>query len=998
MIHQVLLRRAVQDRDPVLRDFVDALAPAILTHLAAIPALGGSGRPCALADPSLPEGLEPIPQEARAYFAERHDQSMVTHILNGVFAGMRIAEKLPRTKALSDVEKRLWLLAFVAHDYTKVYGVRVQASDLDTIRRLITCLGEKLGFVAFMPDWKDYLDDIVFLAQNTQTVEGANLSLRDYAAKTHPRRLEVLRLLSSYADVLVHVTSPADVAVRGTDGRDRASNLREKLDILFGAGQAPRLAYHRLTEVRGLISNLINNVTMEALEDQGCEPYLFFPNGVVYLVAPDRRVRVDRAVLADRVWTRAVDIVTQSEDFGVRRAGTGLIPSSALFELMGLLGVLQVGRRKAMSISTSHATQRLYGYFTGESVSDVLKRVGDPEQAERVQADLVRERGLPDDVRVDRLAEFLTFVCRAVNMAYRKAPNPVQFVLDELQLSPEVTVEDATRQKGGTYFGWYYAAARYVQGHAGIDDAEMDDLMAKLSDSVSRWIERSGGVGRCSDSIGKAIRQYVSDHVEVSDACLDASVQASFSEELSRYLKNKERRQPQCSLCSAPFDTVLQEMTEVPFVNQQYSNKSPLAGPTVIRGVCPICRVEMILRKVQQPRLSDGDRPIHIYLYPTYFFTLETARVIKTFLSDMEDLNLSTLIAHMYKSRFDPTSLVQYEGFWSETGHSHGIMRQRFSEHEPAALLSFALRPLSRKPTDTDAWILPTVYGLALPLLLNVKVVVTPSFVPLFASGSEFRETTVLDAPHGFTRYVLARDRFRLDQVGECLARLLCLYDLHLDVFAEPTDLHWAQLNSVAKDVATDPLFVFAYYDRKQRGDRKRRDKSMKGGVTPTGIPHWDLDRYIRIYEALGGERDMGFIGKIVDAYARFYQAEFGKLNAAHAVLRPLMTAIDVTIESDPLTTPEDLALLVAGAINDDQERVRSGQADGFDPIITNKELGPYPERLALSRQRIDEFARLFLEEVFTGYCQGDRAVLRERANRIRSAARFYYLTTYGRK
>lgn len=142
----------------------------------------------------------------------------------------------------------------------------------------------------------------------------------------------------------------------------------------------------------------------------------------------------------------------------------------------------------------------------------------------------------------------------------------------------------------------------------------------------------------------------------------------------------------------------------------------------------------------------------------------------------------------------------------------------------------------------------------------------------------------------------------------------------------------------------------------------------------------------------------MSFIGEIVDAYAQFYQAEFGKLDSAHAVLRPLMTAMDVTIESDPQTDGDDLALLVAGAVNDDQERVRGRQADGFDPIATNKEIGSYPERIALSRQKIEEFARLFLDKVFNSYCYGDRAILRERTNRIRSAARFYYLQHYGRK
>ena len=1001
MIHQALLRRAVEGRDQALVDFVDRLAPAILTHFASVPALGGSGRVSSLADPCLPPGLPRISPEARQRFADRHDQSMVTHILNGAFAGMRIAEKLPPAKALNDLEKRLWLLGYVAHDYAKVYGLASSAGELPAIRRAIACLGQRLGFEGLLPAWEEYLDDIVFLAQNTQTVEGANLNLRDFAGlKIHPRRLEVFRLLSSYADVLVHVTSPSEVAMRGADGRDRATNLREKLEILFGAGQAPRLAYHRLTEVRGLLSNLINNAVMAALSASGYEPYLFFPNGVVYLAEPGRVAQADAVALAEAVWARVVDLVSSSDDFGVRRAGTGLIPSSALYELTGLAGLLDAGRRKAMSISTSHAAQRLYGFLTGESVNDVLKRVGDAERAEEVQVALVQEKGLPDDVRVDRLGEFLTFVQRAVRDTFKKAPDITPALLQWLGLAGQVTPDEATRQKGGTYFGWFFVAARYIQQHPGIDDMQIEDLMGGLAERVVAWAQEHRLGGPSGAAIADAVKDYVLSHVEVDGALLAGAPTAGrFGAELAGYEQNKDKRRPVCSLCSSPYPNVVQEATEIPFVNQQYSNKNPLAGGAVLRGVCPVCRIEMILRRVQQPALTDDNRAIQIYLYPTYFFTAESAYAIKAYVNELEDLNISALMNHLRRNGFTAASLMSYPGFEShdEGGHAYTVIRPRYSEHDAPGMVSFALRPLGRKPTDTDAWVLPAFYALALPLVLNVKAVVTASFVPVMASGADFRETAILDAPHGFTRHVLGRERFRVDELEEHLMRLLRVYDLHLDVFAESSDLHWPQLNALAKDVATDPLYVFQYYERRARGDKSARGK--KGGKAQTGgIAAWDVDRYVDIYRALGGDANMGFIGELVDAYAQFYQAEYAKLDSAYAVLRPLMTAIETTVESDPNTTPDDLLLLVAGALNDDQVRVRENKADGWDPIWRNASLGTPQERLVLSRQKIEEFAELFLAKAFMGYCHGDRALLRERANRIRSAARFYYLQHYGRR
>src|SRR5262245_58701770 len=318
MIHQQLLRRAIAGRPSTLVDFVETVAPCLLERFTTIPALGGSGRLLPL-DPRLPEGLSRFTEEEMARFGEKNpDQSLTAHILNGLFAGLRLAERLPPEKALSDLEQRLWVLGYIVHDYTKVYGIKVLAGQLGTIRKVIRCLGQDLAFDAYLPNWLGYLDDVVFLAQNTQKVEGANLNLRDYQLKTHPRRLDVLRLLSSYADVLVHIKSPSDVILPESDGRNTAENLRKTLVDLFGTDSRPRLVYHKLSDVRGLLSNLIHNVVMAQLKEQGYEPYLFFPNGVVYLANPGVEAKVDPKSVADTVWERALDLIGESETFGVK--------------------------------------------------------------------------------------------------------------------------------------------------------------------------------------------------------------------------------------------------------------------------------------------------------------------------------------------------------------------------------------------------------------------------------------------------------------------------------------------------------------------------------------------------------------------------------------------------------------------------------------------------------------------------------------------------------
>ena len=75
---------------------------------------------------------------------------------------------------------RIWVLGFTLHDYTKAGGINVAASQLEAIRSICTQIRVFMHFERFFPDWRNYLDEIVYLAQNVQTVEEANLNLRSY--------------------------------------------------------------------------------------------------------------------------------------------------------------------------------------------------------------------------------------------------------------------------------------------------------------------------------------------------------------------------------------------------------------------------------------------------------------------------------------------------------------------------------------------------------------------------------------------------------------------------------------------------------------------------------------------------------------------------------------------------------------------------------------------------------------------------------------------------
>ena len=1040
MIHQSLLRRAVAQRHPALQAFVETLAPTLLLRFSGLPALGGAADVTFEDDTLLPPEALPLDQRAREAFARGHDQSLAAHLFNGIFTGARMAEELPAGQQLRDEEWRVWILGFVVHDYTKSWQINIRAEHIPAIRTIIAQEGERLGFDAFFPAWREYLDDIVFIAQNTQTVRGANLDMHLYPnLRLRPRRLERMRMLASFADVLVHILHPADVAERDSRGRDTAQNLRTKLGLLFDMGQAPRLAYHQLTEVRGLLSNLINNALMRALEAQGYQPYLFFPDGVVYIVTGGQRATLDGDALIDALWAELGETLAgggagesdgemapaaeteetvESAEGGMRitRTKDYMKVPPVLYELLTPQALMLAGRAAAMRVRVALANERLGAEIAEQQgVNNGRLALKDKKALfAQLGTEYMRSHDLPMDPRVDQLAEFLGFLSRRILREwFPKADWTTRLLLDTLGLSDDISVERAEAQRSGTPTGWFYVAAHYLKCHQ-LDPEDLEQRMGAIGQAVLRYLQEQQLMRPTTSRFEAAFRDYARNIITLDGQPLaPQTAMDRFALELRQYTERKATNKVQCSLCSSPYEARQQDKSEVLFKPQQYSNKTRLDTSTVVRGICPICALEMMLRQVQQGMRAGSaqdEKPVTVYLYPTYFFTIETAEVIHEFIGRLRDLSLPDLIfKHLGRNGFTLAALANYTEFMADdaddtTRRDYTLNKPTFSARDPASLFFFTMRPAMSKPTDTDAWIVPALYALLLPLLLDVKVVVSSSFVPLYNSGADFRGTSVLDAPHGFTRYLLDREHLRVNEIEPVLWRLLRLYELHLDVFMEPKDLHWGLLNTVTKDVATDPLYVFSYYDRKQRKPKAEGAKSGKAKAKKSagdeasgdGIPPFTVARYMAIYNILKKEDPMSFIKAVVDGYAAFYRAD--NLKAAYAVLRPLATAMDVVVDSDPKTCADDLLLLVAGALNDDQERVRSGQADGFDPIATNKSLGTYPERLAISRQKIEDFARLFLEKVFTEYCNGDRGILRERANRIRSAARFYYLSKYARR
>jgi len=272
MIQVQILKRCISSDEPVLTDFVETMVePFIIQH--SLTAAKGS---------------------THHYFGKNHDQSMVAHVFNGIFPAMRLlslGQKFRQRRYLSDTGQRLYILGYAMHDLNKIRGLMEEVSTTDqaTVQSALEMLREelhRLNAVAFFPEYESYLEDILYLVVNTQLESGTNHSSYQFPNRRHDEReIERARDLCTYSDCLSFlVKTPADV-LHGKSHATFERVVREVSESRFS------LVYHQFSDVRGLLTNVINNGVKNLLAPESNAPdeigpfipYLYFPNGVVYI-------------------------------------------------------------------------------------------------------------------------------------------------------------------------------------------------------------------------------------------------------------------------------------------------------------------------------------------------------------------------------------------------------------------------------------------------------------------------------------------------------------------------------------------------------------------------------------------------------------------------------------------------------------------------------------------------------------------------------------------
>jgi CRISPR-associated protein Csc3 len=972
LLQTLLLRTLPEETDPILRAYIETVLPAMEREFSLIPALGGSEE--VQYHLLVQRGSKFAAENAKRY-AKYPDQSLLVHVLNALLTAWNLLPFLNSELTLTDDEKRLLCLGLTLHDYNKwCHGEQEtipDPSEIPQILELCQTLGKRLNFDAFWAEWREYLTEIAYLAQNTQSKVGTNLPKVNWGRFkiSDTRRLDApLRWLLAFGDVAVHLSDPSDIAIE-TGGH----RLREHLRFL---GIHRKLVYHRLRHCTGILTNGIHNAVMLFARELDWQPLLFFAQGVVYLAPQDTCVP-DCSELHEFLWEQVSELLVSSMEggqVGFKRDGKGLklAPQTReLFSPTQLIRNLPGVVKSRVANAKSPATR---------------KRLEKMELSPTEQAFLAEYA----DLRADRIAEFIIL---AQKEFFPNKPEFITWMLETLGVQNTITPDQKQSQSGGVNYGWYRVAAHYIARHSTLDLEQLDEKLQEIAEQLAAWAEENKLLPEHHSLTREVFYDYLTQYLEVQGW---EQPEPSFERELAGYIsaKTSKAKHPICSLSSAEFASEDQMDSVVLFKPQQYSNKNPLGGTQIKRGISKIWALEMLLRQmfwsVPAGKLED-QQPVFLYIFPAYVYSPQVAATIRLLMNELKGVNFGEVCRHWLEHGMDAGSLRSFSWLAHEDKNSSQSDPFKYSREDLPFMAMHCTT--TRGKTVTEAWIEPAFLTLTLPFLLGVKVVATSSQIPLYNSDQEFRESVKLDDPPSFWNWLGLPTslhlqnwvRGRVRNLAENINRLLVAYFLHLDSHSarqsrnKDKDSEWRKLNDSIREVANNILNVFLLAKKGLRHDSSKRNPTKD-----------EINRYWS-YAQMFAEGDtemetkLKITKRLASEYRQFYRV--GVNESSYAILLPFSRALEHILSVPNDWDDEELIVQGSGQLRATLER----QEIYKRPIMQNKDI-PFEVRRVKEFEAIQTFMTTCVIDVFGRMCKGDRALLQEHRNRLKSGVEFAYL------
>ncbi|WP_071189821.1 type I-D CRISPR-associated protein Cas10d/Csc3 [Trichormus sp. NMC-1] len=647
-----LLREAILTQnsdDEIMADFANYVLPHLLRVAIGVTAKGG-------------KWIEEKEQElaAQGETLDRRnagDQSLNTHLLNGLFPANFIEQRLEKLnttvkRVIREAERRLLIASFILHDFEKFDYNRFpempqkykdvqkdknrKIRDLSILehREIIDVIIRELKLDYLINPqsnqaYHEYLDDILCTAYNTQTRWDTNWNFSVHSElkpKLKGDKLVCLAALACLADRLASIIKhPQDALKSGIN------NIVGQL-----SNRQLKLSYHSIAENRGVLTNVVNNALIDAHtdfnigEDRYYEPLLYLPTGVIYLTdrnAPPVKVESIPERVVENIKSLCAGEL-KARQTGFSRDGKGMkyadyyslffdTPELMQVALKATKRILKDGKKPVskdrsdnlFEFQKQNILSSTYDFkFNDDIRIDQIAEFGDlvsrkiwGEKVKKIenirkqrQNERKKNKALPEIPAIDLVAEDL--ICKVAELWNLSEYLPA---IREIQRINESLKEHKLKgNTGGVPYEWYFLAAKYLEQYPGIEDVR--PMCEEIITHISHLIEPISTQYKLPDGWDD-LRVWVTKVVmlpEISENCL---LPYKFLDEFESYKaakKNGRGRQLICSISHSAYTVTEQMESAVLFAPQVYTNKQMLGGSNSKRNISSIAGIEIMLRQI----------------------------------------------------------------------------------------------------------------------------------------------------------------------------------------------------------------------------------------------------------------------------------------------------------------------------------------------------------------------------------------------------------------
>ncbi len=888
-------------------------------------------------------------------YGAKAGESLYLHITNGIF----VLERLRPILNLNDLEVQLLFSAFSVHDLNKLQEFQAEKRSFNYLANAknVSAVLASLEMIRFFPEWQDYLKDIEVLvrahSRHYHTYD-ETLDL-DY----DPYSYDKDRLLN-YLVPIIRAMDVIDLSKTLEERAKKVDFLRELNQILDVQYQ---FVYHKVSEQRGILTNLIHNEIVNYLEtEKDLLPLLYYPDGVAYLVDRNRDLQIttdEIIALGNRV-VNHIESKTSSEfrkfiqgsPAGIKVDEKCLSLGLSFQQIWNEVRNIISERKYAAKVDDMNDRCRGRLQATREKLQGTKPSKKNPDPVAQITLidGLLAEDAylLPPDDDAVRIGELVRTYYIFLNKHFSQIiPDAWKYIYDLLELPLEI--EDTTCRPRYTTFN-ALSDRGYIIGHDLYNsDRDFDEIYKLMVDDGTAIMETS-----LPESEFGILADYVHKYVDFSFA---ADRGRNFATNLECYVGGNHI---QCSTCGAEFETAEWMKPDVPanIKVQYFSNR--LEGGTSRepkRRVCSICRTQYMLDKICY-NVGGSTATFFIHLYPISYFTDVFIKAFRAAQSRFQNPDFPSVFLKTDDAlrHYQETTQLELILPFSRT-KVNGNPLPKFSE----ALGNILTIPVNTPGKNHTEEVLYAIENALLyQRFLGCRAVLTDSSIPLF-SGEGFSHFFIDHIPPAFRGWLPDND-LDSDMTQQTFEQLLKLHGIRSKIGSIDAD----DLVRLIRSLNYDALELYYVTHRMIKREQGGNEPLQFATVRSTAGPIAD------VVAQKGGDPIMSYIKEL----ARI--AWEGRLKGD-------------SLKDNSLAKPLDVAF-------DSLDRWNERENEEEARAIMSKDIARAIERLdpqffgATKLENISQFVKVLFDHIYKDVYQGNLFDLLENRKRIRSGY-LYFIT-----